>query len=152
MAKPATVTPMGIWGLVYASWAIYLSAWDIQQQRLPNHATLPAAVVVGVWRAVQDPAYLVPGIAWFALYAILAMLMPGGVGGGDLKLAPTLGWILGPLGFQTVLLAIVVASLLSLLLGIAYRCSGQRGSAGIPHGPGMLLGAALAYGFSAHGF
>ncbi|AZA09177.1 prepilin peptidase [Corynebacterium pseudopelargi] len=139
---------MGIWGLVFALWAMYLSAWDLRSHRLPNHATLPAALGVGAWRMMQDPGYIVAGLLWFGLYALVAVVLQGGVGGGDLKLAPTLGWLLAPLGLQAVLLAIVLASALTLLLGIASRCVGQGQAKGVAHGPGMLLASAIAWWIS----
>jgi leader peptidase (prepilin peptidase)/N-methyltransferase len=88
--------------------------------------------------------------ALFAVYLSLALVSPGGLGMGDVKLAALLGLYLGWLGWAAVVLGalagFVVQALVALVL-LAIRRIGLRGE--LPFGPAMLAGAALAIGATA---
>lgn len=131
------------WGLSVAAsalwvlWAGALVLYDARYRRLPNSLTVPAAVLA-VLSAFADSwlnfARFSPwwGVFWPALYFALTFVRSG-IGGGDIKLALPLGLatsaFAGPLG---VLLAIALASVISLAWATARK---QRDC---PHGPGML--------------
>lgn len=130
-------------------------AWiDIDTQRLPDAIVLPSYPVVGAlltvasattgeWEALLRA--LAGGAILFAAYFAMAFAYPAGMGLGDVKLAGLLGLALGWLGWGE----LVVGGFSAFLLGgafavvlVALRRAG-RGS-GIPFGPWMLAGAALA--------
>lgn len=139
---------------VLAGVGIALAWIDIDTQRLPDAIVLPSYPVVAVlllvaaastadWgsllRAVAGAAIL------FSAYFAMAFAYPQGMGLGDVKLAGLLGLALGWLGWGE----LAVGGFGAFLLGGAYavvlvllRRAG-RGS-GIPFGPWMLAGAALA--------
>ncbi|MFC7614194.1 hypothetical protein ACFQV2_12250 [Actinokineospora soli] len=71
---------------------------------------------------------------FFALHALLALAMPGALGGGDVKLAVPLGAVLGVLGPTWMLVALVVAAVVTLALIVVV----PRWRSGAPHGPGLL--------------
>jgi leader peptidase (prepilin peptidase)/N-methyltransferase len=78
------------------------------------------------------------------LYLLLAMLYPGGMGLGDVKLAGVLGLFLGWLGWGELVVGAFGAFLLGGLFGVALllgRRAGRKSS--IPFGPWMLVGAWL---------
>ena len=84
-----------------------------------------------------------------AVYLLLAVLPGGGVGGGDVRLAPLIGGLLGWLGTPE----LVVGLLSGFLVGgvaavalLALRRVGLRSA--IAYGPAMCLGAWLAIGFT----
>lgn len=117
-------------GIIYCSWAAVLSWWDVRQRRLPDWLTLPAAALsltVANWN----------GLWWPGIYLVLG-LAHAGVGGGDIKLALPLGMLVGHVaGFMGVVAASGCASILTLFWS---AWTGQKKS---PHGPAMLLAAAV---------
>jgi len=80
----------------------------------------------------------------YALYRLLAAL-PRGMGGGDVKLAPLLGFYLGWLGWSSVLVGAFAGFLLGGVTGAALMSArvATRKSR-IPFGPFMLAGVFLA--------
>ena len=140
--------------LLLAAVAVLLAVVDLQHQLLPNRVLLPAlagggvlllgaAAASGAWGALGRA--VLGAAALFLVFLVLALISPGGLGMGDVKLAAVLGLHLGWVGWPTVLLggvaAFVVQALVALVLLAARRV--QRGSA-LPFGPAMLVGAALA--------
>lgn len=139
--------------LYLAAVAVALALIDIDVRRLPDAIVLPSYVVVGVLLAVAAavggdwPALLragVGGAALWLLYLTLALLRPGGMGLGDVKLAGVLGAATAWFGWG----AFAVGSFVPFLVGGAYglvlmalRRAGRRSA--IPFGPFMLVGAAV---------
>jgi leader peptidase (prepilin peptidase)/N-methyltransferase len=133
---------------------VALGAIDIAVYRLPDRITLPAylatlallslAAVLGHDAGALLRA-LLASVALAAAYLLLAILRPGQLGGGDVKLAGLIGLALGWLGWSPVLygaaLGFVLSAVVSLVLLAARRIS-LRSS--ICFGPFMLGGALLA--------
>ena len=80
-----------------------------------------------------------------ALYLVLALIHPAGMGFGDVKLAGVLGAALGYLSYLALVIGAFVGFVLGAVLGLALILSrrGSRKSA-IPFGPFMIAGALLA--------
>jgi leader peptidase (prepilin peptidase)/N-methyltransferase len=144
--------------LYLAGVAVLLAVIDLRHHLLPDRVVLPSlgiAVVLlaGAAAAHGDGAALlravVAAVVLFVVFLVLALIAPSGLGFGDVKLAALLGLYLGWLGWNAVLLGaaagFVVQALLSLVLLAARRIS-LRGE--LPFGPAMLLGAALAIGWT----
>ena len=142
--------------LLLAVAGVLLAVVDLQHRLLPNRVVLPSlaagtallllpALADGAWDALLR-AVLGAG-ALFAVYLALALVSPGGLGMGDVKLAAVLGLYLGWLGWTAVvvgaLAGFVVQALVALVL-LASRRIGLRGE--LPFGPAMLAGAALVIG------
>ncbi|WP_346622836.1 A24 family peptidase [Blastococcus montanus] len=144
--------------LAVTSAGVLLTVIDLRDRLLPNRVIVPAvgataalltlaAAAEGTWhpllRAGLGAAVL------FALYLVLALISPRGLGMGDVKLAGLLGLPLGWLGWGAVALGavagFVVQAVLALLLLAGRRIDRK---AELPFGPAMLLGAALAVGWS----
>jgi leader peptidase (prepilin peptidase) / N-methyltransferase len=139
--------------LYLAAVAIALALIDLDVMRLPDKIVLPSyavalvlltpAVIVdrdwaGATRGVIAAAVL------YAFYWILAVL-PGGMGGGDVKLAPLLGFYLGWLGWSSVAVGAFAGFLLGGVVGallLALKLANRKSR--IPFGPYMLAGAFLA--------
>ena len=92
---------------------------------------------------------LIGAVVMGAVYLLLAVLPGGGVGGGDVRLAPVIGGLLGWLGSGYVARGPVGR--------VPRRRRGRRGPAGaapgglrssIAYGPAMCLGAWVAIGFT----
>ena len=138
--------------LYLAAIAIALALIDLDVMRLPNAIVLPsylvaAALLVPAALLGDGVAPIVRGLAaavlLWACYRGLAQL--GGMGGGDVKLAPLLGFYLGWLGWGAVAVGAFAAFLLGGVVGVvlmATRLAGRKSR--IPFGPYMLAGAFLA--------
>jgi leader peptidase (prepilin peptidase)/N-methyltransferase len=144
--------------LFFAAAAVLLAVIDLQHRLLPNRVVVPS---VGIGAALLLVA-AVPGQEWaellrsvlaavvlFAVFLVLALISPSGMGMGDVKLAGLLGLYLGWLGWGAVVVGaaagFVVQATVALLL-LAGRRIGLKGE--LPFGPAMLVGAALAIGWS----
>jgi len=140
--------------LYLAAVSVALALIDLEVRRLPDAIVLPAYLVGAVLLAAGallqgDPAALlraaVAAGASFAFYLVLALIKPGGMGLGDVKLAGVLGLFLGVLGWEHLVLGVFSAFLLGGLLGAVLLATRRVSrSASIPFGPWMLLGAWIA--------
>lgn len=127
---------------------------DLDVHRLPDVLTLPSYAVGLVLLAgaavVQGSATpLLRGlfgmVALFAMYFLLALVYPAGMGFGDVKLAGLLGLYLSWLGWGAWAVGAFAAFLLGGVSGIALMAAGRAGrKSAIPFGPFMLAGALLA--------
>lgn len=156
------VAPMMLSALVVliSCWAFALCWWDLRHRCLPDMLTIPAGVASlfllsfaphllpfeHVFPALVPSGLILPGLIWPALYLALAITR-GGIGGGDIKLALPLGLACAFCGGALAVLgAIVVAALWTLIHAAFLRARGSRRPPA--HGPGMLLGSAIASGWA----
>jgi leader peptidase (prepilin peptidase)/N-methyltransferase len=137
--------------LYFAAISIALTAIDLDTHRLPNVIVLPAygvgvvllgtaavfgADLEGAARAAAGAGLL------FALYLVLALISPRGMGMGDVKLAGVIGLFLGYSGWAALAVGTLSAFLLGGVVGIALIAARRaRRNTGIPFGPWMLGGA-----------
>ncbi|WP_188988907.1 prepilin peptidase [Saccharopolyspora thermophila] len=124
--------------------AVLLVVCDVRAARLPDVLTLPACPVAAVLvcgAATQRPGVLggaVGGVVLFAgTYLLVRVVAPRSMGPGDVKLAGSLGTVVGAVSPVAVLAVMAVAALSTLLVALRTR-------GGVPHGPAMLAPAWLA--------
>lgn len=137
--------------LYFAVISVVLTLIDIDTHRLPNRIVLPSYLVAGIlftFAALlggDAAALLRAGIGMAVLYAfyfVLRLLRPGGMGGGDLKLAGVIGMYLGWIGWGALAVGAFAAFLLGGLFGITLMLVRRAGrQTAIPFGPWMILGA-----------
>lgn len=137
--------------LYLAAISIALAAIDIDVHRLPNSIVLPAYPVLVILFAVaaiatgdlESFARAAAGAgALFAVYLLLALISPRGMGMGDVKLAGVLGFVLGWFGWGPLAVGAMMAFLLGGLFGVILIVLRRaRRTSGIPFGPWMLAGA-----------
>ncbi len=140
--------------LYLAAVGIALACIDLDVHRLPDALTLPSYVVgvvlLGAATAgAAEPAALVRAlagmVALYVVYFALALIHPGGMGFGDVKLAGVLGLYLGWLGWGPWFVGTAAAFLLGGLLGLLLIAVGRAGrKSALPFGPFMLAGALVA--------
>jgi leader peptidase (prepilin peptidase)/N-methyltransferase len=124
---------------------VALAAIDLATRRLPNVITVPTALAALALRAVAEPARVgdaaLYGVGALVVFAVLYVLMRGGFGMGDVKLAGMLGCVLGS--------AVVPALVIGTLAGgvgaaalVVLRRADRRST--IAYGPYLALGGAVA--------
>ncbi len=81
------------------------------------------------------------GLGAFLAFLVIAIVAPGGMGGGDVKFAAVMGLMVG---FPGILLAIWVSAVGGGIIAISLVLTGKKGRKDvIPFGPFMALGAAV---------
>ncbi|WP_374977778.1 A24 family peptidase [Microbacterium trichothecenolyticum] len=137
--------------LYFAAISIVLTLIDLDTHRLPNSIVLPSYLVAGIlftvaawltgdWAALARAAI---GMAvMYLFYFLLRAARPGGMGGGDVKLAGVVGIYLGWLGWGALAVGAFAAFLYGGVFGIALMLLRRAGrKTAIPFGPWMILGA-----------
>lgn len=134
--------------LALAVFSVMLGVVDLRTRLLPNALQLPfgitalvllalASLVSGEWDRMVGA--IVGSVAMFSLYLVLALVSPGGLGMGDVKLAAVLGLYGGYSGVTawavTLLGGFVLGALIGVFLLLAQKAS--RRSV-FPFGPPML--------------
>lgn len=140
--------------LYLASITVPLAVIDLRTLRLPNAVTLTAYPVValllllpaaidGRWSDYGRAA--LAGAALLALYVVLHLINPAGMGLGDVKLAGSLGALLGWISWNALLWGAMAGFLLGAIAGLLLIALGRAGRRSeLPFGPAMLAGAWLA--------
>ena len=142
--------------LYLASIAVALALIDLDVHRLPDAIVLPSIVVAAVIFAVAAALggdwgdlgrAAAAGAVLFAVYFLMLVAYPAGMGFGDVKLAAVLGIYLGWLGWGVLAVGAMAAFLLGGVFAVVLVVRGRAGrGSGIPFGPWMLLGAAVGIG------
>ncbi|MET8166496.1 prepilin peptidase [Streptomyces sp. NPDC005329] len=150
LAAATGVRPELVVWLLLAPAGVLLAAVDLRVRRLPDPLTLPLAAAA---LALLGPAALLPehagdwttallgALALGGGYLVLHLVNPGGMAYGDVKLALSMGAVLGWYGWATVMLGTFAAFLLGALYGGALAVAGRAGRrTTIAFGPFMLVG------------
>lgn len=136
--------------LYFAGISIVLTLIDLDAHRLPNNIVLPSFAVAGVlftlaallsadWAALLRAG--TGAAALYVFYSVLRFASPGGMGGGDVKLAGVIGIYLGWIGFDALVVGAFMAFVYGGVFGIALLVLGKAGrKTAIPFGPWMILG------------
>jgi leader peptidase (prepilin peptidase)/N-methyltransferase len=115
---------------------------DIEHRLVLNRVIFPAillALVAGPFTpGLNWKLMLVGGLVGFGIFYVIALIYPGGMGAGDVKLAAFIGLITGfPDVFLAVIVAILAGGLISLIL-VLTRTRSTRDY--IPYGPFLVIG------------
>lgn len=155
---PVTLTTLAY--LYLAAISIALILIDIEHHRLPNIIVMPAylvgaALLTGASITAGDPEALlraaIGALALFGAYLAVALLRPGGMGFGDVKLAGVLGLYLAWCGWGQYAVGVFAAFLLGGLYSIALLLARRANrTTAIPFGPWMIVGAWIGITTGAH--
>jgi leader peptidase (prepilin peptidase)/N-methyltransferase len=140
--------------LYFAGVSVPLAVIDLRTLRLPNVLTLSAYPIVAallLLPAIADGSWqsylraVLAGAAVLALFVVLHLINPSGMGLGDVKLAGPMGALLGWLSWQVTTLGVIMGFSLVAVVGITMILArrADRKSA-LPFGPFMLAGAWIA--------
>jgi len=130
--------------MAIGAFLLLIATLDLRYRIVPNVLVYPAAGVLFLGRllhfGVDDVMIaLCAGVGSFAFFMLVATISPGGLGGGDIKLAALVGLLVG---FPGVLWALVLAILTGGITAIVMLSTGRRGS--MPYAPYLCLGAWVA--------
>jgi leader peptidase (prepilin peptidase)/N-methyltransferase len=132
--------------LPFAALLIAVANIDFEFQIIPNRLLAPMAVwgvaVSAIVRPDKLPELLIAGSAAFTFLLVAALIKPGGMGMGDVKLAGVMGLYLGASIAPGLLIAFFTGSLVGVVIllrnGIAER------KRKVPFGPFLALGGLVA--------
>jgi leader peptidase (prepilin peptidase)/N-methyltransferase len=128
---------------------VAISATDLERRIIPNRIVLPATVVLLAAQTILDPSveWIAAGLGAGLFFLIAALVYPGGMGMGDVKLALLMGVVLG----RTVPVALMIGMLSALVPSVVLIA--RHGKAGrkmtIPFGPFLAFGGLVAL-FAGH--
>jgi leader peptidase (prepilin peptidase)/N-methyltransferase len=123
--------------------AVAAGAVDVLHRRLPDALTLPALPVALLLLLPVGAGAVLTGAAGAlvaaACHAVPHLLDRRAIGAGDVKLAAPLGAVLAAVSWPALVLAAVLAALLTGLAAVAGFATGRLGrGAALPHGASML--------------
>jgi leader peptidase (prepilin peptidase)/N-methyltransferase len=122
---------------------VALAAEDMRSRRIPNSVTGPAAVAAVILRVAfarsELVEILIAGAASFTLFLALAVVVPAGLGMGDVKLVGLLGLLLGTAVVPALLVGTIAGGFASLAILARTK---ERGTT-IAYGPYLCLGGAV---------
>ena len=123
---------------------VAISVIDIEHHVIPNKIVLPAAAVTLVAHTLIDPSpeWAIAAAGAFLVLLTIALIKPGGMGMGDVKLCLLLGAMLGREVGVALLVGFVAAMIPSLYLYL--RHGKAAGKMTIPLGPFLAFGGAVA--------
>jgi leader peptidase (prepilin peptidase)/N-methyltransferase len=138
--------------LLLAALAPVLTVTDLRWRRLPDRLTLPAypaaalLLAAGALAIPDGGRHLLSALAGLAtawlFFALIALIRPGGLGWGDVKLSGVLGLYLGWLGAAAVAAGLLGAFALAALAGLGLIAAGRATrKSQLPFGPFMLASA-----------
>ncbi|MFC4106560.1 prepilin peptidase [Micromonospora zhanjiangensis] len=140
--------------LAVAAVGVPLAGVDLACLRLPDPLVggalvLAAGGLAGAagWSGATGPALrgLLAGLAGAAGHLVLALAPGSRLGFGDVKLAGVLGLLLGWLGWDVLLLGLLLPHLLAGVAAVVLLSTGRsRRDQPLPLGPALLAGALLA--------
>ena len=131
---------------IYMAILILVTVIDLEHRLVLNKVILPA-ILLALLAAPFTPGLswkqaIVGGLVGFVIFYLIAIIYPGGMGAGDVKLAAFIGLITGfPDVFVAIVVTIFAGGLISLLL-VLTRVRSMRDY--IPYGPVLVIGGVFA--------
>ena len=136
----------------FSALLVAISVIDIRTKKIPNRLVYPALLVSAGFLVVArlagaDVDLIRAGVGFLALgggFLLIALIVPKGMGMGDVKLAALIGLVLGSQGLALVGVAAGVGVLLGGVGSIVALLAGASRKQAIPFGPFLAAGALVA--------
>jgi leader peptidase (prepilin peptidase)/N-methyltransferase len=144
--------------LLFAWLTTGLTWIDLDVHRLPVGLVVPTAGALAVLLLVAtiatgEPRWqgtLIGLLVMGGFYLLLSLLPGGGVGGGDVRLAPVIGGLLGWLSTAHLVIGMAAGFLIGGVAAVVLLVLGRAGrKTHIAYGPAMCFGAWVSIAFSA---
>lgn len=130
-------------GLLLVSALVPITLIDLDHRIIPNKITAPAAAAAIVATAILQPGHLPGRLLAGALaggaFLLVALIKPGGMGLGDVKLAGVLGLFLGSAVAPAIFVALLAGSATGVVLATRSGVQAARKTT-VPFGPFLALG------------
>jgi leader peptidase (prepilin peptidase)/N-methyltransferase len=140
-------TVQKVLGLVLVAVLVQVTISDLEERRIKNVVTLPAAIaalVIGlVLHTSGLPGQVVAGLATGAFLTLFAVLSRGGLGMGDAKFGVVLGLYLSRYVITALVVGLVAGAIFSIGV-LAVRGVKTARKTAIPLGPFLALGGVVA--------
>lgn len=147
----------------FALFCAAVTVIDLRELRIPRDLCIAAAMAGVPLLALASTASetvapaasferaMAGGALHMWIFALIAIVAPqGGMGGGDVTLAPILGAMLGLFGWVPVARGILYGTIAGGVVALALVVARRAGAkSGFPYGPAMIVGAIIA--LIAHG-
>ncbi len=140
-----------IGGMLLVAMLVALTVSDLKYRLLPDRIVYPSFAVFVLYQLLVAPGQiwshalglLIGGGMLLAVSWVSVKANRPAMGGGDIKLMALLGWLLG---FERVLLVILLSSVLGLLVGFSLIAAGKmRRDTFLPFGPFIAAAALFAW-------
>jgi leader peptidase (prepilin peptidase) / N-methyltransferase len=132
-----------ILGLLLVSALVPIALIDLDHRRIPNVITGPAALAAVAALAVLNPGalpgHLLAGALAAGAFFVVALVAPGGMGMGDVKLAGVLGLYLGRAVAPALFIALLAGSAVGAVIATRRGVAAARKTK-VPFGPFLALG------------
>lgn len=145
----ATVVHLGFsansvaWGVAQVV-LVGIAVYDLHNRRVKNAVTVPVSVIAVLLRVAFNRGdlveVLVTGLVAFLGVLALALILRGGLGMGDVKLAGMLGFLLGEKVLPALFIGTVAGGIAAAVL--LSRATGRRAT--MAYGPYLALGGSVA--------
>jgi|SRR5262245_8655984 len=133
-------------GLVFVALLAAITLTDLERRVIPNAILLAGAIIAVGIVAVTDPASLperfVAALGGGGLLLLAALIYPGGMGMGDVKLAAVMGLFLGASIVPALFVGITLGALIGL--GLILRRGSEARKHPVPFGPFLAIGGVVA--------
>jgi leader peptidase (prepilin peptidase)/N-methyltransferase len=149
----ATVVRLGlsansvVWAIVQIV-LVFVAADDLANRRVKNVVTIPVSVIAVLLRVAFERSALlevvIAGLVMFLVFLALSLVLRGGLGMGDVKLAGMLGFLLGWKVLPAIFVGAIAGGAAAAVL--LTRASGRRST--MAYGPYLALGGAVVILFS----
>ena len=121
---------------------------DLEHRIIPNRLTLLGAVLALAIGTALDPsgeiARLIAAAAAGGFLLIAALVYPGGMGMGDVKLAAMMGLFLGSAVAPALFIALITGTAVGIVI-IARKGAAAGRKTAVPFGPFLALGGIVAF-------
>jgi leader peptidase (prepilin peptidase)/N-methyltransferase len=121
-----------------------IAAYDLVNRRVKNAVTIPVSLLALISRAAFERSAFVEvlfaGLIAFLAFLALALLLRGGLGMGDVKLAGMLGFLLGTKVLEALFIGAVAGGVAAAV--VLARSTGRHST--MAYGPYLALGGAVA--------
>lgn len=123
---------------------VTVSAWDIRKREIPDSLQAAIALLSLLRFSPWNLAGALTALPY--LFVALAGGREGGIGGGDIKLAASMGVVLGlPASLAASAMGLSAFIVYGMACSCARRLMGRKGKTAYPAGPFLAAGAAAAY-------
>jgi leader peptidase (prepilin peptidase)/N-methyltransferase len=131
-------------GAAFCVVLVVISVIDFDHKIIPNKIVVPAAAVALVVQTALEPSaeWAIAGFGAALFLLVAAIVHPGGMGMGDVKLALLMGAILGRNVSVALMVGMLAALLPSIVLFARHGTSARKMA--IPFGPFLAVGSIVA--------